>query len=168
MFILWQTRLMNQRKLKACVLVNGTAMPAIYSSASDCLIQVYIMSVCSAQHMTTHFPILFASKLHSEWAVAFDTAWNFDHVKTGSKAWVSRKIIINECLSGQSFFFFLDQLIALNPVNDYYGQHGHILIRPLAYFDISLLHLLKPLTTCCLCFNFTLHQIGVYSKAISR
>lgn len=34
-----KTRLMNQRKLKACVLVNGTAMPAIYSSASDCLIQ---------------------------------------------------------------------------------------------------------------------------------
>lgn len=35
-----KTRLMNQRKLKACVIVNGTtAVPAIYTSATDCLLQ---------------------------------------------------------------------------------------------------------------------------------
>ena len=46
MLILFQTRLMNQRKLKACVLVNGSggaAMPAIYASASDCFIQVTLI-----------------------------------------------------------------------------------------------------------------------------
>jgi len=39
---LFQTRLMNQRKLKNTVVLSngGGAVPAIYTSASDCLMQV--------------------------------------------------------------------------------------------------------------------------------
>ncbi|KAL3847165.1 hypothetical protein ACJMK2_018091 [Sinanodonta woodiana] len=34
-----KTRLMNQRKLKVSVISNGTAIPAIYNSSLDCLLQ---------------------------------------------------------------------------------------------------------------------------------
>ena len=52
---------MNQRKLKACVIVNGTtAVPAIYTSATDCLLQVASLLLCTVKILKFGTPQTFA------------------------------------------------------------------------------------------------------------